>query len=356
MLIPQTQKIKNRVKQRDMLGRGSHNIFEQIISVENLFIAWNNFARGKRKRPDAQEFYYQLEDNLFFLREELLNKSWKHGAYEKFTVCDPKPRLIHKAAVRDRLVHHALINIIEAIFDRSFIFDSWSCRRGKGTHRAIIRCQKELRRLGQNNRGVVWVLQCDIKKFFANIDHKILFDLIAKKINDARTLALIDEIVKSFAPGLPLGNLTSQLFANIYLNTFDHFIKEELLAPVYLRYSDDFLLAHQSRQWLYLKLTVIRRYLRDNLKLELHPNKIKLRPWHWGIDWLGYILFPEFRLLRPRTRRRLWRRVHQGTEKYLFGSRSRDSLWQAIASYDGVLKHSWHNNDRGKLIELLRCL
>jgi retron-type reverse transcriptase len=300
-------------------------------------------------------FEWQLEDNIFSLHEQLQNGVWRHGQYKQFIVCDPKPRIIHKATVVDRLLHHAITRLIEPIFERSFIFDSWSCRRDKGTHYSVERCHQLLFTLGHNNHYPVWILKGDIKKYFASINHNILLDLIKKKIDDVKVVALIANIVESFPTGVPLGNLTSQLFANIYLNNFDHFIKEQLKASVYLRYSDDFIIAHHSRDWILSFIPKIQSYLSTKLKLTLHPHKIIVRPFHQGIDWLGYVLYPNYRLLRPKTKKRVWKKINQKMNDYLGGTVSLDDLKSLLASYHGLFKCAWSDDDR-RLEWLGRCL
>lgn len=332
------------------------NIFGEIILVENLLAAWREFLSGKKKRRDVQAFAVHLEDHLFDMHRELAQGVWRHGEYMRFTVCDPKPRIIHKASVRDRIFHHAIVRVIERSFDRSFIYDSWSCRRGKGTYHAVHRCHQELERLNRNTKGDLWVLKCDIRKYFQSIDHDILFEVLTKTIEDQQTLVVLKNIIESFSTGVPLGNLTSQLFANIYLNEFDHFVKEQLRSPFYLRYSDDFLLAHPSREWLEGQIFIMREYLFSKRKLVLHPNKIVLRPFHHGIDWLGYALSPGYRVMRTKTRRRLWRNVKDRTEEYLRKERDWESLSSTIASYDGILKTGWNGADRRFLDMLRRCL
>lgn len=332
------------------------NTFEEIISVENLLAAWREFLSGKKKRQDVQAFAVHLEDHLFDLNRELARGEWRHGEYMRFTVCDPKARIIHKASVRDRIFHHAIVRVIERSFDRSFIYDSWSCRRGKGTYHAVHRCHQELERLNRNYKGDLWVLKCDIRKYFQSIDHDILFEVLTKTIKDQQTLVVLKNIIESFPTGVPLGNLTSQLFANIYLNEFDHFVKEQLKSPFYLRYSDDFLLAHPSRGWLEQKISIMREYFASQRKLILHPNKIVLRPFHHGIDWLGYVLSPGYRVMRTKTRRRLWRNLKDRTDEYLRKERDWESLSSTIASYDGILKTGRNGTDRRLLDMLRRCL
>ncbi len=332
------------------------HMFAKIISLENLFAAWREFLCGKRQRCDVMCFGVHVEDHLFALHKQLADGVWRHGCYTRFTVCDPKPRVIHKASVGDRILHHAIVRVIEPLFDTSFVYDSWSCRKEKGTYHAVLRCHQELERLYQNYHGEVWVLKCDIKKYFESIDHEILFEILAKQIKDHETLALLKEIIQSFPFGVPLGNLTSQLFSNIYLNAFDHFVKEKLHTPVYLRYSDDFFLVHRSRDWLEEKIAPIRDYMKDARHLTLHPTKIHLRPFHHGIDCLGYVLYPGYRVLRMRTRRRLWRQIRNTVTTYLAGTQSWESLTSTFASYDGILKAGRNETDRKKLELLKNCL
>lgn len=360
MIIPPSSQVIDPRKEQNSLGGGGisscHIFFEKISAPENLFLAWNEFKRGKRARPEVRNFESRLEDNIFLLEEQLRLGTWRHSWYEQFSVCDPKPRQIHKATVADRLLHHALVRVIEPIFERSFIYDSWSCRQGKGTHHAVERCHRLLTALGHNNRHAVWILKGDIKKYFASIDHTILLDLIKRKITDDRAVALIAGIIESFAPGVPLGNLTSQLFANIYLNSFDHFVKERLGALVYLHYSDDFILAHHSRAWLQAAIPKIQQYLSDKLKLTLHPRKVIIRPFHHGIDWLGYVLYPGYNLVRPKTKKRLWKRINQEVAGYFAGVTTPEELTAIFASYQGLLKPSWNSDDTKRLEMLERCL
>ena len=221
--------------------------FEDIISVNNLFLVWQEFIKGKRNRKDVQEFSFNLMDNILSLRRDLSNHTYKHGGYQAFNICDPKPRNIHKASVRDRLVHHVVYRILYPFFERIFVSDSYSCRLEKGTHKAIKRFIDFCYIASKNNTKTCWVLKCDIKKFFASINHKILKDILSKYIPDKNILWLLGKIVNSFYSartgiGLPLGNLTSQLLVNIYMNEFDQFVKHKLKVKYYIRYSDDFVI------------------------------------------------------------------------------------------------------------------
>lgn len=174
-------------------------MFEQIISLENLFTAWAEFRPGKRSSQDVQEFERNLEDNLFRLHWELKNGKYRHGPYQQFQIYDPKHRIIHKASVRDRIVHHAVYRILAPIFERSFIHDSYSCRIGKGTHAAIDRLEQFTRKVSRNNTRPCWALKCDIRKFFASIDRDILTKLIEIKVSDPKVLRLLRDMTNSFA-------------------------------------------------------------------------------------------------------------------------------------------------------------
>ena len=210
------------------------HMYHNIISVENLLDAWREFLRNKRGRKDIEQFAAHLTDNIFDLHRKLQNKTYRHGGYTAFRINDPKPRDIHKASVVDRLLHHAIYRILYQHFDPKFIFDSYSCRRSKGTHRAINRFRQYALKVSENYTRTAWVLKCDIRKFFANIDHSILIDILRKRIPDEDVINLLKEVIGSFhtqgrpGVGLPLGNLTSQLLVNVYMNEFDHFLKREL--------------------------------------------------------------------------------------------------------------------------------
>lgn len=208
-------------------------IYKDIISLENLLEAWKEFLKGKRGKKDVQEFHYRLSDNIFALHADLKNGAYKHGGYYAFNISDPKPRNIHKASVRDRLLHHALYRKLYLLFDVHFIHDSYSCRRFRGTHRALRRFREFAYKASKNNTKTLWILKCDVRKFFASVDQQILGHILQKYIVDPRIIDLIKRVTDSFsstAPGkgLPLGNLTSQLLVNVYMNQFDQFMKHEL--------------------------------------------------------------------------------------------------------------------------------
>lgn len=309
--------------------------YEDIISVENLLAAWKEFVRGKHKKEDVQTFQHCLMDNILSLHHNLKEGTYRHGGYHHFKISDPKPRDIHKASVRDRLLHHALYRTLYPFFDRTFISDSYSCRKGKGTHRAMNRFRHFARKASKNHTRTCWVLKCDIRKFFASIDQRTLFDILALCIPDERIAALLVEVVSSFhstekGKGLPLGNLTSQLLVNVYMNEFDQFMKHTLKAKYYIRYADDFVLLSTPRPGLDVLLQQIERFLSARLRLALHPGKVSTSTLASGVDFLGWIHFPDHRVLRTSTKRRMLKRVAGLEEKH-----------PAVQSYRGML--GWGN-------------
>lgn len=309
--------------------------YSNLISTKNLFQAWDEFKKGKRKKYDVQVFERSLEDNLFSLHEKLQNKTYRHGAYTDFYVNDPKRRHIHKAQVSDRIVHHLLYKYLYGLFDRTFIYDSYSCRIGKGTHKAVKRLEKFARKLSNNYTRDFWALKLDIKQFFASVDHRILFGLIKAKEKDENVLWLISNVIDSFnsqsglVKGIPLGNLTSQIFANIYLNELDQFIKHKLKVKYYIRYADDFLFLSGIREELAALLHNTVAFLSKELLLKLHPQKIVLRKLSWGVDFCGYIVLPHYILPRTKTKRRILKKVSKGAHSN-----------QSLQSYLGYFSHS----------------
>jgi retron-type reverse transcriptase len=272
-------------------------------------------------------------DNILALQADLMNGSYRHGGYQAFNISDPKPRNIHKASVRDRLLHHAIYRVLYPFFDRAFIADSFSCRNGKGKHKALNRFRSFSHIVGKNNTRTCWVLKCDIKKFFANIDHDALIEILMDYIPDKRILALLENIIDSFSSdglgdaGLPLGNLTSQLFVNIYMNEFDQFIKHNLQIRHYIRYADDFVILSPNRFWLEIILREVDDFLKHQLKLKLHPDKVFIKTLASGVDFLGWIHFPDHRVLRGASRRRMMKQIATYSDQ------------KTLSSYRGLLSH-----------------
>ncbi len=289
-------------------------MYKKLTSFQNLYLAYRKASKGKRGLSYVAVFEHKLEENLFQLQKELLSRKYTPGKYDSFFIHEPKRRLISAAPFRDRVVHHALCNLIGPIFERCFIADSFANRVGKGTHRALDRCQ-------QFARKHTFVLSCDIRQFFPSIDNCILRSILAKKITDANVLWLIDRILDSgkgvlgemydmvYFPGddlfavyrdrgLPIGNLTSQFWANVYLDSFDHFIKRGLRCKGYLRYVDDILLFADDKAalWQWQKAIVGRL---QQLRLTIHDNSHP-RPVTEGIPFLGFNVFPDKRRLKRR--------------------------------------------------------
>jgi retron-type reverse transcriptase len=268
------------------------------------------------------------------LHEELVAGSYGPEQYEAFYVKDPKLRHIHKASVRDRVLHQAIFRVLYPIFDKHFIFDSYSSRDFKGTHAGSRRVGDFIRKASANWTRQTLALKCDVRRFFDSIDHEILLTLIRKEISDEKAMNLIEIIIRGFekstGKGLPLGNVTSQLFANIYMNELDQFIKHVLKATCYARYCDDFVIIHREERVLVGHVSEIRRFLSERLKLELHPNKVSVQKARQGVDFLGHVILPHRKVLRTKTKRRMLKRLSR----------------KNITSYLGMLSHC-----KGKTIE-----
>ncbi|MFA6006362.1 MAG: reverse transcriptase/maturase family protein [Candidatus Paceibacterota bacterium] len=283
--------------------------YEEIISVENLLAAWQEFLSGKRNKLDVQVFQLRLMGNILSLHQDLENFTYVHGGYTYFKINDPKPRDIHKANVRDRLLCHAVYRKLYPFFDSTFISDSYSCRLRKGTHRALKQFEKFGSETSKNCTHTCWVLKCDIRKFFANIDHKILFGILAQYVPDENVQWLLEKVISSFEPGLPLGNLTSQLLVNIYMNEFDQYVKHKLKVKQYIRYADDFVFLSDNRAWLEQLIPQISDFLNTQLNLSLHPKKVSIATLASGVDFLGWVHFPDHQVLRTATKKRMFRNI-----------------------------------------------
>jgi len=321
--------------------------YDEIVTVSSLLSAWEEFLAGKRKRNDVAVFQARLMDNIHFLYRDLKEKTYVHGAYQAFNISDHKPRNIHKATVRDRLLHHLLYRETYEYFNSRFINDSYSCRVDKGTHRAIKKFEEMARQASFNHNHTVWALKCDIRKFFASIDHRILKNILSRYIEDKELLWLFGKVIDSFhtpgreETGLPLGNLTSQLLVNVYMNEFDQFVKSTLKIKFYVRYADDFIFLDQDRDSLVELLPKLEKFLTDNLKLTMHPKKVFLKTLASGVDFLGWIQFTDHRILRTSTKQRMVRKI---TEKNILASR---------IAYLALLKHgnTYNVSKRAKLVD-----
>ena len=302
------------------------------MSIDNLLLAWQEFILGKRNKKDVQEFYLHLMDNILSLHSDLSTHTYNHGGYQEFHISDPKARVINKASVRDRLLHHAVYRILYPFFDRTFIVDSFSCRLDKGTHKAIQRFREFGSIVSKNNTKTCWVLKCDIKKFFHSINQRVLLEILESYIPDKDVRGLLQEVVTSFhyekkGFGLPLGNLTSQLFANVYMNELDQFIKHKLKAKYYIRYADDFVIFSDDKNYLKEQVMLINDFLQSKLSLTMHPDKIYIKTLYSGVDFLGWVNFPDHRVLRHRTREKMLKRLKESNKLAI------------LNSYLGLLKH-----------------
>ncbi|MEG4347954.1 RNA-directed DNA polymerase [Microcoleus sp. A003_D6] len=328
------------------------NLWSEIISFENLLVAARKAQKGKRFRHNVLAFNYNLETELLKLQAELANKTYTPGAYRTFEIVEPKRRMISAAPYRDRVLHHALCNIIVPLFDRTFIHDSYANRVGFGTHRA-------LRRFTEFARSSRYVLQCDIKKYFPSIDHEILKALVRRKLKCPDTLWLVDKIINNsnaqepvieyfrgddlLTPvnrrrGLPIGNLSSQFYANVYLNGFDHYIKEQLKVQKYVRYVDDFALFSDDRGFLADARLGVEEYL-VNLRLKIHPIKSQLFETKEGANFLGFRILPDRIRVRTENLRRGKRRVRQMQVEYYEGKIDLLKITQSLQSWAAHLKH-----------------
>lgn len=314
-------------------------LFERIITFPTLLLAARQAARGKRDRPAVAHFEFHLERELLTLQEELRTLRYRPGAFFTFEICDPKRRAICAAPFRDRVVHHAVCHVLEPAFERHLIFDSYACRPGKGTHAAIARAQHFARRYR-------YVLKCDVRRYFERVDHTVLKTLLARQFKEASLLTLLNRIIDHAPPGaepgkgLPIGNLTSQHFANRYLGELDHDLKERLRVKGYLRYMDDLLLFADDKPTLHEGLAAIRQFLRDPLRLELKETATVLAPVTEGIPFLGFRIYPGVVRLKPRTVRRFRRQVRGRERAYRAGRLELEKLTQSVASLYAHVAHA----------------
>ena len=325
------------------------NLYEKIISFENLRLATKLASKGGKKfRAAVSDFLLNREKEILELQKELIEKSYCPAPYRQFTIHDPKKRTISVAKFRDRVVYHALCHIIGPILDKTLIFDSYACRNNKGTDRAIARAQYFARK-------ECYFLKIDIRRFFESIDHKKLKLLLKRKFKDQDLLWLLDQIIDnvpasySKGRGLPIGNLTSQHFANFFLSAFDHYVKEKLHISSYLRYMDDAVLFAQEKDTLWRALHECSVFLQDN-DLQIKPKSIVLASVYQGVPFLGFRIYPsQIRLLR-KTWRRFKQKYRLIRKKYLNNEISEDKLVQSITSLFSHIQNA--RSSRKKFIDL----
>jgi retron-type reverse transcriptase len=342
------------------------NLFPQIITFENLLTAAKKAQKGKRYQKNVLAFNYNLENEIFQLQIALNAKTYQPGAYTTFEIKEPKPRLISAAPYRDRVVHHALCNIMMPIFERTFVAESYANRENFGTHKALQRFIE----FARSNR---YLLQCDVQKYFPSIDHAILKSLIHRKIKCPNTLWLVDTIIdnsneqipavayfpgddlltpQSRRHGLPIGNLTSQFFANVYLNGFDHFVKEKLKINQYVRYVDDFALFSDDYDLLKAARLAIEDYL-VTLRLKIHPIKSQLIETKQGASFLGFRVLPHCVRVRNENLKRARRRLRNLQADFAQGKITIREVSQSIRSWVAHLEHGDTWRLREKIFEEL---
>ena len=283
-----------------------NNLYLYLHDIDNLYEAYKKAKKGKSSKFYVKEFQKDLMDNLAKLRLELFFKTYKPKPLKTFIIRDPKTRKISKSDFRDRIVHHVLVSILEPIFDKTFIYDSYANRINKGTTKAIERLNLFVRKVTKNNTRNAYCLKADIRHYFENVNHEVLINIIRKRIKDENVIDLIKLIVNNYYQkdiGMPLGNLTSQFFANVYLNELDYFIKHKLKIKYYIRYVDDFVILHQDKNILNFYKEQINKFLKNNLKIELHKDKSKISSIKKGITFLGFRHFYHYSIPKKNKRK-----------------------------------------------------
>ncbi len=335
------------------------NIFPKIYDFENLLKAYKAARKCKRYRADVMAYTDKLEENLIELQNELIWQTYRVGRYNIFYVYEPKKRMIMSLQFKDRVAQHAIYSQLNPFFEKQFIYDSYACRIGKGTHKAIYRLNNWLKQTDRKPRRYYY-LKLDIAKYFYRIDHKILLDILERKIADKALLNILSVIIncedtKFGMPlgadigdvafdellddvGLPIGNLTSQMFANLYLNELDQFCKHKLHLHYYIRYMDDIIILHQDKKYLGMIRDTIADFLDTKLHLQLN-KKTCIRPTSMGIEFVGFRIWSTHIKLRKKTAKKLKKRLQHMFNAYRIGEIDKDTLNRSIASYRGVLKH-----------------
>lgn len=333
------------------------NMYETLCSYENLHQAYLNARKSKRYRDEVMKFSFNLEENLMDLREELLNKTYSIGGYREFFVYEPKKRLIMALPFRDRVVQWAIYQLVNPIFDNMYIFDSYGCRVNKGTHKAVKRLHYWLKQVGNKDKKYYY-LKLDVSKYFYRVDHKVLIDILRKRIADKNLLWLLETIINydeiSFGlklngnvdneedrikgKGMPIGNLTSQMFANLYLNELDQYCKRTLGIHFYVRYMDDVIILSDDKKKLHEYKNLIQVFLEDKLKLNLN-NKTAIRPISLGVEFVGYRLWPTHVKIRKKTALKMKRRLKYVKKQFERKELTLDKVNATVQSYMGILKH-----------------
>lgn len=318
------------------------NLYEEIYQFETLYNAYLRARKGKRQRREVLRFERDLEGNLIQLQNELMWDMYETGPYRVFHVYEPRKRLAAALPFRDRVLQHALVGVIEPIFEQRFIYHSYACRPGRGMHKGANQAQQWLREV-KREHGVVYCLKADVAKYFASINQDILLKLITVHIKCRRTIALITHILRTWHQGLPIGNLLSQICANIYLHLLDVFVKEELRVHRYIRYMDDFIIVHHDKQYLQSLLVKIEAFLERELMLRLN-SKTQIFPVGnnngRALDFLGYRMWTTHRRLREDSVKRMSKRMKQMSRQYARGEIDHPDIQRRIASWLGHAQHA----------------
>ena len=314
-----------------------NKLYRKICSYDNLYSAYRKARKGKTKKLYVKEFENNLDKNLIDLQFELMTFIYSPRPLDNFILKDPKTRKISRSDFRDRVIHHAIINIIRAIFEKRFIYDSCANQKRKGNLFSIKRFETFRRKITKNFSSRAFCLKADIKHYFQEVHHDILLKIIKNKIKDKKVIWLIRKILKKNASGektkgMPLGNLTSQFFANVYLNELDYFVKHKLKIKYYVRYVDDFIILHENEEQLREWKMKIELFLKENLKLELHPQKSRIISLSKGIDFVGFRNFYYFKLLRKRNIREMMKKISNYNE-YLILDEKMMEIFQGWNSY-----------------------
>jgi len=323
--------------------KSHNNLWDKFISFNNLYSAFLKAKKSKSKSKDVIDFKYNLESELFQIQDQLINKKYMCSDYFMFKIFEPKERLIKALPFKDRVVQHALCNIIGPIFDRTFIFNSYACRKDKGTHAALKDIRKDVQ-LHFNLEG--YSFKSDIRKYFPSMDHMILKEIIANKIRDKNMIWLINLIIDSdhsdfgVNKGIPIGNLTSQLFANIYLNELDKFVKHGLKAKYYYRYVDDFIIFSNSKKELHTYKRKIKYFLHKSLFLDIPNKKTNIYLIKDGVDFVGYKVFTTHTRLRRTNILKFVRRTKRLIKCFKKEAISIIQLESSISSFLGYIKHA----------------
>ncbi|HTY44303.1 MAG TPA: reverse transcriptase domain-containing protein, partial [Patescibacteria group bacterium] len=314
------------------------NLFDKIISLKNLEFAFKNARKGKTKKDYVILFEANLKESLIQLQKELKEETYQPKPLKTFILRDPKTRVISKSDFRDRIVHHAVHQVIELIFDKTFIDGCCANRKGRGNLYALNLFDKFKRKVTKNNTRTAFCLKADIRHYFFEVNQEILLNILRRKIKDGKMINLINKTLKNYPDkekGMPLGNLTSQFFANVYLNELDYFVKHQLRAKYYIRYVDDFIILHNSKRQLEIWKAEIDKFLRQELKLELHKDKSRIIPLSRGVDFVGFRNFYHFRLLRKRNVKKMIVKIRLFKEGVLSYKKLLESFqgWDAYAKW-----------------------